>query len=311
MPMPPNANAIFQDLNTIVVAAFAEALAKVEWAPEADPLIYELDVPDTKINFNFALDTYGLQKLKKNLEKKGATMAQISLLMAEWEDNITIGERDLSTALGAVVKMQAEMRGKAVPRWKDQRVADLLDKDTGDAYVKNSFDGVPFFSTAHPMSIGGDDSLTPYSNLDNGGGGNYWFLFDDSLVKPIWLNWKTRPRFDEFGPETEHARLNHEVMWNIYADAGFGMGLWHFGAASNQALDETHFESLRRAMTQVPTYAKTDGKVQKMGVKPKTLVVGSSNYLAAKKLIQTATINGGDPNPLYNAVRVVNLSLLP
>lgn len=310
MPMPPNANAIFQELHAVVVAAFAEALAKAEWAPEADPLIQELDVPETLLNFNFVLDTFGLKKMKKNIVKKGVLEKQIQLTMEEWEDNVTLPERDLKTSSGGTVKMQADMRGKSIPRWKDQEVANLLGT-AGDAFTKPSFDGVPYFSTAHPMDIGGDKSMSPYSNLDSGGGGNYWYMFDDSLIKPVWLNWKTRPRFDEFGPDSEHARKFHEVMWNIYADAGFGMGLWHFGYASNQALDEAHFNSARQAMTKVPTYEKGDKGTQYMGVKPKTLVVGSSNYLAAKKLILSATVNGGDPNPFYNDVRVVNLSMLP
>lgn len=311
MPMPPDANAIFAELNPIVVTSFAEALANTKWAPESDSLIKELDVPETVFNFNFMLDTFGLKKMKKNLTKKGVVQKMITMAMSEWEDNITLPERELKTSAGASVKMQAEMRGASVPRWKDQEVASLLTSVTGDAFTKLSFDGVPFFSTAHPMNIGGDESMAAYSNLDNGGAGDYWFLFDDSLIKPILLNWKTRPRLDEFGPETEHARLNHEVMWNVYADAGFGMGLWHFGAASNQVLNETHFDSLRKLMTKVPTYAKGEKGNQLMGIKPKTLVVGSSNYLAAKKLIGTATINGGDPNPFYNAVRVVDLSMLP
>lgn len=310
MPMPPNANAIFQELNTIVVATFAAALANTEWAPEADSLIYELDVPETKLNFDFALDTFGLQKMKKNLTKKGVVQKQISLLMEEWEDNISVAERDLSTSQGGTVKMQAEMRGKSVPRWKDQQVVTLLGPG-GDAFTRPSFDEVPYFSKQHSMKLGGDNSLANVANLDDAGGGDYWFLFDDSLIKPVWLNWKTRPRFDEFGPDSEHARKFHEVMWNIYADAGFGMGLWQYGYASNQALDETHFDAVRKAMTKVPTYASSDGKTQLMGIRPKTLVVGTSNYLAAKKLIQSATINGGDPNPMFNAVRVVNLSMLP
>lgn len=310
MPMPPNVNAIFEEANAIVVATLGEALAKQEWAAQSMPLVEEMGINDTLVNLPFLLDNHGLQPLLHNIEKKAGIKKQIQLTTSEWHDNITVPLRDLTSQHGDMYRMLAQQKGRGVPRWQDRQVAKLLKSSTGAAFVTPSFDGVPYFSAAHPMDLAGE-AITAVGNLDSGGAGQYWFLFDTSSIKPILLNWKTRPEPRDLGPDSEHAKKYFEVMWNLYADAGYGMGPWFYGYASNQALDETHFDAARTALQQVPTYGKADGENQLMGVRPTLLVVGASNQLKAEKLIKAGTINGGDPNPLYNAVQVLPLTYLP
>lgn len=309
MPMPPNVNAAFDDANAIVVATIAEGLAKLNANTRSMPLIEELNIDDSLVNFQFVLDNNGMKPLRQNIEKKAAITKQVTIATSEWHDNLTVAKRDLNSRNGDMYRMKAQTMIRGVPRWIDQQVAKLL-KDTGAAFTVNSFDGVPYFSDAHPMNLAGE-TIDPYSNVDDAGSGEFWFLFDTSLLKPIFLNWKTKPEPQDLGPESEHAKKAFEVMWNLYADAGFGMSIWHFGYASNQALDETHFDAARVAMQRVPTYAKTDDDSTLMGVMPNLLIVGSSNQLKAEKLIKSATINGGDPNPLYNAAQVLTLPMLP
>lgn len=310
MPAPPDVNAAYETANTIVVATLAEGLAKLPAMTKSTPIVEEMAIDDTMVDFQFMLDNNGMKELRRNIEKKAAVTKQVTILTKEWSDNLTVPTRILTSRHGDLYRMRAQTMVRGVPRWLDQQVAKLLKASTGGAFAVNSFDGVPYFSTAHKMNLAGED-ISDYSNLDNGGAGQYWFLFDTSLLKPVMMNWKTRPKSNDLGPDSEHAKLNFEVQWNLYADAGFGMGLWHFGYASNQALDETHFNAARVAMQAVPTYAKADGEDQLMGVAPTLLVVGSSNQLAAEKLIKSATINGGDPNPLYNTVQVLPLPMMP
>lgn len=309
MPMPPNVNAVYEEVNAIVNASLAQALANPLFAPQSANLITEMSIDDTKVDFNFLLDNRGLKKLKKNIEKKAAIEKSIVLLTEEWHDNLTVSTRDLTSRHGDKYRMQAEGIGASVGPWRDQQVANLL-KSGGAAFTKESFDGVPFFSAAHPMNLAGEN-ISPYANLDSGGAGNYWYLFDTRRVRPVFLNWKTRPEAHNLGPDSEHAKTAFEVMWNIYADAGFGLTLWYFAYASNKTLNEENFNAARMAMEAVPTYAKTDDGDQVMGVMPTLLVVGRSNRLAGEKLIKSATINGGDPNPLYNATDLLVLSYLP
>lgn len=309
MPTPPNVNAAYEEANAIVNATIAEGLAKLPANTRSMAIVEELNIDDSLVNFRFLLDNNGMKELRQNIEKKAAVQKQVSLTTKEWQDNLTVPERDLVSRNGDLYRLKAQTMVRGVPRWLDQQVAKLL-KTTGGAFTATSFDGVPYFNAAHPMNLAGED-IANYGNLDAGGAGQYWYLFDTSLLKPVMMNWKRKPETKNVGPDSEHCAIFREVMWNLYADAGFGMGLWHFGYASNQALDETHFDAARIAMQQVPTYAKSDSDNALMGVMPNLLIVGSSNQLKAQKLIQSATINGGDPNPLYNSVQVLALPMLP
>lgn len=308
MPMPPNVNGVYQTIHATVNASIAEALTDPLYQPQAAPLISELSVDDTKVDFSFMLDNNGLKELKKNIEKKAAIEKQIAIISKEWQDNLTVPLRDLRSSHGDMYRMRARSMGQNVGGWKDQQVAALL-KSGGPAFTTASFDGVSFFNASHPMNLAGEN-IAAYSNLDSGGAGQYWYLFDTRRLKPIILNWKTRPETQDIGPDSEHAKLYKEVMWNLYCDAGFGLTLWHYAYASNQTLNETNFNAARQAMEAVPSYAKTSDD-QVMGVMPTLLVVGRSNRLAAEKLIKSETINGGDKNPLYNATDLLVLTYLP
>lgn len=309
MPMPPNVNAVYEQVKAIVNATIAEALTTPAYQAQSMPLLEELSIDDTKVDFSFLLDNYGLKEMRQNIEKKAAIEKQITVVTKEWEDNLTVRTRDLNSRHGDKYRMQARRIGTSIGRWKDQQAAKLL-KSTGKAFTEASFDGVPFFAGSHPMTLAGE-SLSAVSNLDSGGGGSYWYLFDTRMMKPIILNWKTPPQSQDLGPDSEHAKKAKEVLFNLYADAGFGMALWHFGYASNQTLNETYFNASRQAMEAFPTYSKSDNDDQVMGVMPTLLVVGRGNRLAAEKLVNTPTVNGGDANPLYKATELLVLSYLP
>ncbi len=309
MPLSPNVNAIYQKTHATISAALAQRLASPLFQPQAMPLIEEIEVAATKVDFSFMLDNKGLKRLKKNLQKKAAIEKQIVITTDEWEDSYAVPLRDLNDTHGDMYRMRGEAMGNGVLTWKDQQVAALL-ASTGPAFTVNSFDGKPYYSATHPMDLAGE-TISAYSNLDSGGGGQYWYLFDTRQMRPIILNWKTRPDLKSLGPDSEHATTEHEVLWKLYCDAGFGLTLWHYSYASNQTLNETNFNAARQAMEAVPTYSLSDGASQVMGVMPTLLVVGRSNRLAAEKLVNSATINGGDPNPLYKATDLLVLSHLP
>ena len=309
MPMPPDVNAAYDAANTTVVATIAEGIAKAPLNTISTPLIEEMAIDDKQVNLPFLLNRGGLQKLRRNIEKKGRVMKQISVFSEEWGDNITVRTEDLTARNMDLYRMQAKDLVNNIPTWTDLQVAKML-KAGGLAFTEKSFDDKPYFATNHPMDLAGD-AISPYSNLDSGGGGSYWYLFDTRKVKPILRNWKVKPRETQLGPDSEYAQIHFEVMWNLYVSAGFAMGPWFWGYASNQVLDESHFEAAQVQFEGIPSYSQSDGEDQQMIVMADTIVVGKSNRLAAKKLFQTETVNGGDKNSMFGAVKVVYLPYLP
>ena len=309
MPMPPDVNAAYDAANATVVTTIAEGIAKAPLNTLSTPIIEEMEIDDKQVNLPFLLNRGGLQELRRNLEKRGRVMRQISIFSKEWGDNITVRTEDLSARNIDLYRMTAKDLVNNIPSWTDLQVARML-KAGGIAFTENSFDGKPYFSADHPMDLAGE-SIDPYSNLNSAGGGQYWYMFDTRKVKPVLRNWKVRPRETHLGPESEWAQIHFEVMWNLYVSAGFAMGPWFWGYASNQVLSETQFEDASLKFEAVPAYSKTDGEDQQMIVMADTIVVGKSNRLAAKKLFLTETINGGDKNPMFGAVKVVYLPYLP
>lgn len=303
----PNMNAAYDELDREIRATWLEAMARPQYGARSGPLLSEIDVNDTNITFNFLLDNYGFRKLKATPPKKAAFEKQVTLHAEPWQDNLSVPERELNSRHGDKYRMLAGARAKQLPRFMDGQVARLL---KGAAFSEDSWDGVPYFSTAHPMTLAGGVG-SAFSNYDSGGASAKWFLFDTSVLGPIAWFWKQRPEARDFGPDSEHCRLNHEVLWNFYLDCGLGMTLWHFGYASNQTLDETHFVDARQEMLQVPTYEQIEDEDQLMGVMPNLLVVGASNQHRAEKLLNQLNLANGESNSLYKAIDLLVLPMLP
>lgn len=304
--MGVNVNAKFEEMDRVVRARFAEALARKEYQARAMPLLEEVDSNDLAEDYDWMLDTWGFRKLKQNLPVKVATEKRVTIANEPWVDNLTVGLRVMKTQQRGKYELAASMKGRQVGRFLDHQAASIL-KTTGKAFTENSWDGVPFFSDAHPIS-----GATTYGNKNAGGGGNpYWFLFDTSVIKPMVLQWLERPYEEVFGPETEWSKNNRQVKWDFHLDMGMGMTLWWFAYASNMTLDEGNFADAQAKMMQIPTYEKVEGETQLMGVMPTLLVVGASNKLAAEKLLNATNKANGESNVLYKNVELLVLPTLP
>lgn len=300
-----NVNAKFEEMDRVVRAKFAEALAKKQYQPKAQRLFEEVDSNDLAEDYNWMLDTWGFRRLKENLPIKVATEKRVTVENEPWVDNLTVGLRVMKTQQRGKYELAASMKGRQVGRFLDNRAGALLSL-TGKAFTENSWDGVPFFSNVHPIK-----GNTTHSNYDSGGGGNPWFLFDTSVLNPIVVQWLERPYEEVFGPETEWSKNNRQVKWDFHLDMGMGMTLWWFAYASRQALDEAHFAAAQAQMMKTPTYELLEGQTQLMGVMPDLLVVGASNKLAAEKLINATNKANGESNVLAKSVELLVLPTLP
>lgn len=288
--MAINLNAKWEAMDRKVRSLFADNLANKKYEAKATPLFEEVDSEELAEDYNWMLDTFGYTPLKQNLPKRAAVEKRVTIKNNPWIDNLTVDLRTMKTKQGAKYDLQAKMKGRNVGRFLDKQVRTLL-KVNGTAFTEESWDGVPFFSTAHPIGN------TTYSNFDNGAASPLWFLFDTSVIPPILLQWLERPHEEKFGPDTEWSKLNREVKWDFHLDMGMGMTLWWFAYASNQTLNESTFAAAVEDMMKVPTYGGDADEL--MGVMPNLLVVGASNKIAAEKLLNATHKANGESNILY------------
>ena len=148
------------------------------------------------------------------------------------------------------------------------------------------YDGQPFFSAAHPnYDINGNP--TTVSNIDAGGNGPWWYLFDVSrAVKPVIFQKRKDYQFVPLTqPDSPDVFKRNEFIYGVDARVNAGYGLWQLAYASNQPLDTTHYQAARAAMQ---AYRVENGDV--MAVTPGLLAVPPVLEGAARTILKADTI---------------------
>jgi phage major head subunit gpT-like protein len=91
-----------------------------------------------------------------------------------------------------------------------------------------------------------------------------------------------------------------EFLFGVDARYNCGYGMWQYIFRSNQALDETNFESLWEAMIQ-----QTADNGKPLKVSPTHLIVPSSLHFDAKRLINQQILAAGESNIHQNEVTII------
>lgn len=310
--MAINVNEGYEIRDRIVSTKIAEMLAEDQYGAQSGPLFFGADTSDTVLDYKFLLEQHGMKKFKGNFASRAQLEKRITYRTEEFYDSIAIRLRELKKPKSSMFQINATSMPRQVPRFIDAQNAALL-VEGGPAFTTLSFDEKPYFSKTHPRF---SDKGAAQSNLDDAGGGaGYWYLFDTRILPPILWHWFKRPESDKFGPETEWARQNQQVIWRLMADCGFGLGLWYYGYASNKPLTEANLQAAKVAMEGIKADAKTDGKDQIMGVKPTLLVTGSANDLARRKLMNATNVQvaggGNEDNVMRGAFESMTFTYLP
>lgn len=190
--------------------------------------------------------------------------------------------------------------GRSAAEHPDQLVFTLL----SGATTALCYDGLPFFSAAHPINMN-DPTKGTVANFNNTGTGSWWYLFDCSrVIKP--LVWQTRVPY-EFMPLTKPDDANvfwhDEFVFGARGRGNAGFGLWQLAYASNLALDSLSYDSARAAMR-----ALRGEQGRPLGINPDTLVVGPSLESAGRMLINSELIadgGAGVSNPWKGTAKLI------
>ena len=144
------------------------------------------------------------------------------------------------------------------------------------------FDGVPFFSTAHPVN-GIDATDGTYANRPAVlGTGEPWFLVDDSRpIQPIIFQEREPYHFvSATDPQSETVFKQKKFMYGVEARVAVGYGLPQLAYGSREALTPAAYEAARLAMSGLK---RVDGTP--LGIKGLKLIVGEGNFKAANVLL--------------------------
>jgi phage major head subunit gpT-like protein len=159
------------------------------------------------------------------------------------------------------------------------------------------YDGQPFFNASHPVIV--DGAATTSSNYDATGGGAMWVLVDTKHpIKPFIFQKRQDYNFVSLtSPTDENVVMRKEYLYGIDARGVAGYGLWQMAFASLNTLNSTNYDA---AFTAMETQKSDEGKP--LGIKPNLLVFGPINRVAARNLILKEFLAGGENNPNFKEV---------
>lgn len=219
-----------------------------------------------------------------------------SITEKPWELTLGVDRDDIETDnLGMYTPLFAEM-GRSTAAQPDMLSFGLLK----DGFATDCYDGQFYFDTDHPV-LDATGAPTTVANTD-GGAGTPWYLIDGTrALKPIIF--QKRKDFEFVARD----RVTDENVFDLRefrygADARFnvGFGFWQFAWGSKQTLDAAHYATARAALTGMKgDYGRP------LGLMPNLLVVPPSLEGAARAIVKSALVNGGETNPWAGTAEVL------
>jgi phage major head subunit gpT-like protein len=289
-------NALLQNLRTGFKTNFKDGIGKVDpsWKKFA-----------TKVNSSTLLETYGwlgdFPKFRKWIgEKVIKRMAERAYQLINEDFEVTRGIRkkqieDDNLGLWTVTVAGWGEEAAALP---DRLCYDAL----ANGHARECYDGQNFFDTDHPMAAG------VASNISAAGGSQPWYLLVTAkAMKPILLQEREAPHFHMVTDiEDSHVFKTGEFLAGGEARYAAGYTFWQLAYRSTQTLDADNYKAAFDAIL-----AFTDDEGEPLELLPDTLVVGRSNRVAAKNLIEKANLAGGESNINYKDVEILYSQRLP
>ncbi|WP_028300296.1 Mu-like prophage major head subunit gpT family protein [Oceanospirillum beijerinckii] len=189
-----------------------------------------------------------------------------------------------------------EDMGYAAATHPDELVFSLLK----DGFSTPCYDGLNFFDDSH--MVGSDGEQKAVSNLIQGSSAP-WFLLDTKRpLKPLILqtrrDYRLQAKTD--AGTSDHVFLSDEYLYGVDARLNAGFGFWQQAIGATSDLTEDNFNQAYSMITEM----KSD-KGRPLGLVPSLLVVGPSNRIQAKQLVEAERKAYGESNANYGAVEVL------
>lgn len=214
-----------------------------------------------------------------------------------WEKTIAVLREDIADDQYGVYSMLAEDLGQTSRSHRSRLVWELL--AAGEAGL--GYDGVPFFSDAHPTGDGVQSNLIAGASAP-------WYVMDLSrTLKPVIFQLRQEMEIVALtNPEDPNVFFNKKFVWGADGRYAAGYGFWQTAVKSKAALTEENLAAARARMR-----GFTNDAGEPLAVMPTTLVVGVSNETAAEKLIQNLVLATGESNINKGKYKLIVSPYLP
>lgn len=275
-------NALAQGFN----AAFKQGFGSV--TPTWQQVAMVIPSTSDAENYGWMKDLPGVrewigQRQYNNLEATGA-----SLVNKSWEHTIAVKRTAIEDDKLGIYSNIFQMQGELVARHPDDLVWGLLPQ----GFNTRGFDGQYFFDTDH-RSFGRDKVEKDWSNVQAGASAP-WFLLDLSrtFMRPLIFQSRKAPEFvSRTDPRDQRVFDYAEYVYGADARYNAGFGFHQLALGSKAELNAANYDAGRRALA---GQFRPDGSP--LGVKATHLIVGPSNEMRAKALLESAKAADGTDN---------------
>lgn len=240
-------------------------------------------------------DSFGIREWLGDRRVQALKAYDYSIKNKKFEGTVGVPRDTIEDDQYGTFGARFRMMGEETARFPDQLVFNLLLA----GFTSVCYDGQYFFDTDHPVGLPGQEV-----SVSNFGGGSSapWFLMDTSrFMKPLLL--QTRRPFVmtmKDKPTDENVFNRDEFVYGVDGRMNVGYGLWQLAWASKQTLDGTAY---RAGLAAMAGFKKDSG--QPLGIKPSILLVGPSNWSAAKDVVESERLANGATNTYRNTTTVV------
>lgn len=290
-----------QNLNTMYVgckAAFNQRLG------EAKPLYPSVStkVPSSaKSNVYPFLGTFpSLKEWIGERTIKGISAHSFSIVNCKFESTISISREDVEDDnIGMLANMVSDM-ADAAANHPDELLFELIKQ----GFNKKCYDGQPFFSPNHVVTVGTEEITVSNVQIPD----------DEANEKPLWILldttrpinpfiWQERVPY-EFQQLTDEDKalsfMTDEFLYGIRGRGNMGYGFWQMAFASKQDLTTENFNDLYDRMC-----SQKNDSGRPLRIKPSILLVGMKNREQAFNIAKAQTLDNMKPNPNYGLVEVI------
>lgn len=294
-------NTVLQNLRTMVRGEFATQMAALL---DGGTFYQKLT---TTIQSNTGTNTYGwlgdfprLREWVGDRVIKDMKETAYAIVNKKYESTLGVDRVDLEDDNLGVYRTRAQAEANAVVRFFEEGVAALM----RDGFTGLCFDGQPFFDTDHPVypETDGTGTAESASNIVGEGSGKPWFLLAlDGVLKPFILQQRSAPEMDEItDTKNEYVFMKDKYLFGVRYRGNFGYGFWQQAVASTEALTSANYQAARLKMQ---TFKRDGG--YPMGIRPTHLVVDPTNEAAARAILETQFIGGGNSNPDFHTAELI------
>ncbi|HBZ0992948.1 TPA: Mu-like prophage major head subunit gpT family protein [Raoultella ornithinolytica] len=290
-----------QNLRTIYVGTNAVFNKRLGEATPLYPKISTKVPSSTKSNVYPFLGTFpSLKEWVGERTIKGISAHSFSIENRKFESTISISRDDVEDDnIGMLVNMVSDM-ADAAANHPDELIFELIKQ----GFDKKCYDGKPFFSPSHVVTIGTED--TTVSNVQ--------IPVDEADEKPLWILldttrpinpfiWQERVPY-EFQQLTDEDKalsfMTDEFLYGIRGRGNMGYGFWQMAFASKKDLTTENFNDLYDRMC-----SQKNDAGRPLRIKPSILLVGTKNREQAFNIAKAQTLDNMKPNPNYGLVDVI------